>query len=89
MEVDKQGLLLWWQEECVFPVVKILPPGHTEGDTFFVCAVELIRSFMWMKVGCDIWLFILHILFAFIHLKIWRRKEEMNAWNWVTKITKA
>lgn len=46
MAVDEQGLLLWRQEEGIFPVVKISPPGHTELDMFLVCAVELIGSVM-------------------------------------------
>lgn len=44
--VDERGILLWRQEEGVFPVVKILPPGHTERDMFSVGAVELIGLVM-------------------------------------------
>ena len=62
--VDERGILLWWQEEGVFPVVKILPPRHTERDTFSVGAVELIGLVVWMKVGCDVRL--LCILFSFV-----------------------
>lgn len=72
--------LLWRQEEGVFPVVEILPPGHAECDAFFVRAVELIGSSMWIKVGCDVWL--LHILFSFdLFSGIWRRKGKNNEKN--------
>lgn len=46
-------------------MVKILPAGHIESDTFCVCAVELIGLFVGMEVGGDEWLLFV-ILFSFI-----------------------
>lgn len=72
MPVDEQGLLLWREEEGVLGVVEISAPGRTERDTFSVCAVELIRSFMGMKVGCDVRLRILNLCFT-SPFRIWRK----------------